>query len=198
MVKLFHLAVLYKHPSKAVCLCATSDLTSFGYFQRKSVEEFMNFTSQILVERSQPSTRTSVKEQAYMCHIYVRGDNLAGALISDHEYPHRVAHTLLNKVLEDFCSKIPSTAWSGEPNSVAFIGVEKYLLDYQDPRSADSLTRIQDELAETQIILHNTLESVLQRGEKLDDLVVKSEQLSFQSKTFYKTARKTNACCTIL
>lgn len=33
-----------------------------------------------------------------MCHVYVRGDQLAGALISDHEYPHRVAHTLLNKV----------------------------------------------------------------------------------------------------
>lgn len=34
---------------------------------------------------------------------------------------------------------------------------------------------------------HNTLQAVLERGEKLDDLVVKSEQLSVQSKTFYKT-----------
>lgn len=34
---------------------------------------------------------------------------------------------------------------------------------------------------------HNTIEAVLQRGEKLDDLVLKSEGLSTQSKTFYKT-----------
>lgn len=33
-----------------------------------------------------------------MCHVYVRADNLAGVLISDDEYPHRVAHTLLTKV----------------------------------------------------------------------------------------------------
>lgn len=42
---------------------------------------------------------------------------------------------------------------------------------------------------------HNTIEAVLQRGEKLDDLVSKSEGLSMQSKAFYKTARKTNSCC---
>lgn len=39
-----------------------------------------------------------------MCHIYVRADGLAGVLIADHEYPQRVAHTLLTKVLKTFCS----------------------------------------------------------------------------------------------
>ena len=45
---------------------------------------------------------------------------------------------------------------------------------------------------------HGTIESVLQRGEKLDDLVAKSEDLGLQSKTFYKTAKKTNACCSYM
>ena len=31
------------------------------------------------------------------------------------------------------------------------------------------------------------MEAILQRGEKLDDLVEKSEGLSMQSKAFYKT-----------
>ena len=34
---------------------------------------------------------------------------------------------------------------------------------------------------------HNTIETVLERGEKLDDLVEKSEGLTLQSKAFYKT-----------
>lgn len=34
---------------------------------------------------------------------------------------------------------------------------------------------------------HNTMESLLERGEKLDDLVQKSEHLGNQSKAFYKT-----------
>ena len=40
------------------------------------------------------------------------------------------------------------------------------------------------------------MDSLLQRGEKLDDLVQRSDQLSMQSKLFHKTAKQTNACCT--
>lgn len=42
---------------------------------------------------------------------------------------------------------------------------------------------------------HKTIESVLQRGEKLDTLVDRSNQLSMQSKAFYKTAKKV---CTLV
>ena len=37
------------------------------------------------------------------------------------------------------------------------------------------------------LVQHNTMESLLERGEKLDDLVSKSEVLGIQSKAFYKT-----------
>lgn len=70
-----------------------------------------------------------------------------------------------------------------------------YVNQYQDPKQADPLLRMQDDLDETKIILRNTIEQVLERGEKLDDLVSKSEDLSAQSKAFYKTAKKTNSCC---
>jgi len=40
------------------------------------------------------------------------------------------------------------------------------------------------------MIQHKTIESVLQRGEKLDNLVERSNALSTQSKMFYKTAKK--------
>ena len=73
--------------------------------------------------------------------------------------------------------------------------LEGYLKRYQNPVEADPMMKVQSELDETKIILHNTISAVLERGEKLDDLVAKSEGLSMQSKTFYKTAKKTNACC---
>ena len=40
----------------------------------------------------------------------------------------------------------------------------------QDPAAADKLTKIQRDLDETKIILHKTIESVLDRGEKLDQV----------------------------
>jgi len=42
------------------------------------------------------------------------------------------------------------------------------------------------------------MDSLLQRGEKLDDLVTKSDMLSAQSKMFYKTSKKTNSCCYLM
>jgi synaptobrevin family protein YKT6 len=45
-------------------------------------------------------------------------------------------------------------------------------------------------VTECMILQHKTIESVLQRGEKLDNLVERSNALSMQSKAFYKTAKK--------
>uniref|UniRef100_A0A8D8QX07 Synaptobrevin homolog YKT6 n=1 Tax=Cacopsylla melanoneura TaxID=428564 RepID=A0A8D8QX07_9HEMI len=198
MVKLFALNILYKAPTSAVALQSSYDLQSFNYFQRGSVQEFMTFVSKTMVERSQTASRQSVKEGEYMCHVFVRGDNVAGILISDHEYPHRVAHTLITNVLNEFSKAVPPSSWpSGTEATIAFPQLPQYLARYQNPREADAMTKIQEELDETQIILHNTIQAVLQRGEKLDDLVGKSEELSMSSKAFYKTARKTNSCCSL-
>ncbi|RYR30441.1 hypothetical protein Ahy_B01g055213 [Arachis hypogaea] len=68
----------------------------------------------------------------------------------------------------------------------------------KDPHEADKLLKIQKDLDETKIILHQTIESVLARGEKLDSLVEKSSDLSAASQMFYKQAKQTNQCCTVL
>ncbi|KAK9501119.1 hypothetical protein O3M35_002224 [Rhynocoris fuscipes] len=196
MVKLYALNVLYKGSNSAIWLKSAYDLQSVGFFQRSSVQEFMAFVSKTVVERTQTATRQSVSEGEYMCHVYVRCDNLAGVVISNQDYPHRVAHTLLTKVLEEFSTKVPPHVWpTATESSIDYPALAMYLAKYQNPREADAMTRIQDELDETKIILHNTIGAVLERGEKLDDLIMKSESLSVQSKAFYKTARKTNSCC---
>ena len=69
---------------------------------------------------------------------------------------------------------------------------------YQDPTQADSIMKVQQELDDTKVVLHKTIEGVLQRGEKLDSLVDKSEALSSSSRMFYKQAKKTNSCCVIM
>ncbi|XP_077992256.1 synaptobrevin homolog YKT6-like [Glandiceps talaboti] len=197
-MKLYSFTILYKG-SKVSTLKAHYDLSSFGYFQKSSAQEFMKFTSQIIIERTMTAQRTSVKQEDYMCHAYIRSDSLAGVLIGDHEYPQRVAFTVLNKVLDQFATEVPSHLWpNASQNDIKFEGLEATMQKYQNPREADAMTKVQAELDETKVIMHNTIEAVLQRGEKLDDLVDKSADLSMQSKAFYKTARKTNQCCVIL
>lgn len=149
-----------------------------------------------MTERTEIGERQSVKEGEYSCHVYCRSDSLTGVCVSDHQYPNRVAHTLLTKILDDFTTQVPRSQWPAGTEVAGYVGVlDSFLKKYQDPAQADPMMKVQNELDETKIILHNTIEAVLQRGEKLDDLVAKSEGLSMQSKTFYKTAKKTNACC---
>lgn len=90
--------------------------------------------------------------------------------------------------VDEFLSKHPRSTWAtGQPN-LPFPELKEYLEKYQDPQQADSILKIQKELDETKITLHKTIESVLQRGEKIDDLVAKSDGLSAQSKMFYRMA----------
>ena len=196
MTKLFSLLVLYKGEQSAHVLKGAYDLSSFSFFQRSSVQEFITFTSKVVTERTTIATRQSVKEGEYMCHVFVRNDSLAGVCLSDHEYPHRVAHSLISIILDDFTGQVPRAEWPVGNPVQGFAGpLDVYLKKYQTPEAVDPLTKVQADLDETKIILHDTISAVLERGEKLDDLVAKSEGLSAQSKAFYGCARKSNSCC---
>eukprot|EP00123_Amoebidium_parasiticum_P000690 comp11561_c0_seq1/m.6031 comp11561_c0_seq1/g.6031 ORF comp11561_c0_seq1/g.6031 comp11561_c0_seq1/m.6031 type:complete len:199 (-) comp11561_c0_seq1:99-695(-) len=198
-MKIFALAILRKADKDGVSLSSAFKLDDFGFFQRGSVKEFIQFFMKTVTGRSQPGTRNTVTEQEYACHCYVRLDGLAGCVVTDAEYPPRVAFSLINQLLDDFSAKYPKTVWvSAKEPDTPMPELEEQLAKFQNPAEADKLMKIQKDLDETKIILHKTIESVLERGEKLDSLVEKSEDLSRQSKTFYKTAKQTNSCCTFM
>jgi hypothetical protein len=98
----------------------------------------------------------------------------------------------LSKVVDEFVSKYPRTAYANatkDSPQLPFPELKDYIQKYQDPQQADSIMKIQKELDETKIVLHKTIESVLDRGEKIDNLVAKSDGLSAQSKMFYTQVR---------
>jgi synaptobrevin family protein YKT6 len=156
------------------------------------------FLTKTFSKRTQPGQRQSITHEGYVVHCYVRSDGLGGTVITDTEYPARVAFVLLGQLLEEF-STAQGDSWKTvtTPESVTFPPVEEYLAKYQDPAAADKVTKIQKDLDETTEILHKTIDSVLERGVKLDNLVERSDDLSKQSKMFYKQAKKTNSCCVI-
>ncbi|CAL1710720.1 unnamed protein product [Somion occarium] len=199
-MKVFSLAVVLSPPGQnSTILSSATDLSSFSFYQRGSVGEFMSFFVRTIAERTPQGQRQSVQENTYTAHVYNRGgaEQLAGVIVTDQEYPVRPAFSLLTKLLDDFIAKVPQSSYS-TPAVISFPEINTYLEKYQDPRQADAIMKVQQELDETKIVLHKTIESVLQRGEKINDLVDRSNNLSMQSKMFYKTAKKQNACCVII
>ncbi|GLD99783.1 hypothetical protein PINS_up008511 [Pythium insidiosum] len=181
-----------------VIVTASYEVSSFGYFQRSGVREMINFFSKTFIKRTPAGQRQSVQHEEYNCHVYVRRDRLSGIVVADQEYPPRVAFALLNKLMDEF-DKETRGAWkthAGTPQDWAPLNTA--LQEYQDPSKADKISAIQKELDETTAVLSKTIDNVLERGEKLDDLVAKSQDLSTQSKVFYKQAKKTNSCCIVM
>ncbi|XP_065648595.1 synaptobrevin homolog YKT6-like [Hydra vulgaris] len=194
MVKLYAIELFHKS-TKVTPLKSAQDLHSFSYFQRSTVREFMDFTGKIIVERTANGVRASVKEQDYLCHVYVSNEGISSVAIADKDYPQRVAFNMLNKIIKEFMNCVNPPYTQDNPSVINFNLCETYLQKYQNPTDADPMMKVQAELDETKIIMYNTIEQVLQRVEKLDDLVAKSEGLSTTFKVIYGNARKRNACC---
>jgi len=182
----------------AIPITMATDLSSFGFFQRPTVKEMLTFLTKTFSKRTEPGQRQSITHEGYVVHCYVRSDGLAGTVTTDLEYPARVAFVLLGQLLDEFTQE-KGDSWKAAtlPESVPFPPINEYLEKYQDPSAADKVTKIQKDLDETTQILHKTIDSVLERGTKLDSLVERSNDLSAQSKMFYKQAKKTNSCCVI-
>ncbi|KAF2210998.1 hypothetical protein CERZMDRAFT_44247 [Cercospora zeae-maydis SCOH1-5] len=197
-MKILYIGILRNESKPAVELAAERDLSSFSRFTRSSVGEFLTVFAKTVAERTSPGQRQDVEEQSYTFHSYARSEGVCGIIISDHEYPKLVAHQLLSKILDEFLSKFPRSAWESSNGEVPFVQLKEYIVKYQDPQQADSIMKIQKELDETKIVLHKTIESVLERGEKIDSLVAKSDGLSAQSKMFYTQAKKQNSCCVVM
>jgi synaptobrevin homolog YKT6 len=122
---------------------------------------------------------------------------LAGFVGCKKDYPPRVAFALIDKALEIFAAKTSKEIWMSCSRPIDSPWLKELFRIHKNPAEADSLTRVQQELDETKIVLHKTIESLLERGEKLDDLVSKSNELGILSKEFLKDSRKTNSCCVI-
>lgn len=123
---------------------------------------------------------------------------MSGAIVADEEYPQRAAFSLLNKILDEFLASVGNRVSQAKiDNCMPYPELENVLIRYQDPREADKIMKIQRDLDDTKAVLVNTIEAVLERGQKLDDLVDKSNDLSMSSKQFYKTAKKHNQCCVV-
>lgn len=81
-----------------------------------------------------------------------RSKKLLAVIITDQEYPIRPAFSLLSRLLDDFTAKVPQSSFNNSA-AISFPDITTYVQKYQDPRQADTIMRVQQELDETKIVL---------------------------------------------
>ena len=201
-MKVLHIAIMRfnRDTPEPVVLHQGADVSAFGFFEKSTVRQMLIFFSKTVVSRVKAGQRITVDQEQmkeYEVHAFLRPDGLGATATCDKEYPARAAFNMLAELMEGFAAAHP--AWASELRSEAcpFPALDAALVDAQDPAKFDKIIKIQNDLDDTTAVLHQTIDNLLERGEKLDNLVERSDDLSKQSKMFYKQARKTNSCCVV-
>ncbi len=198
MPQLFSIAVLkHRGPEESpILLSVEYELSSFGFFKRGPVQELVTFFTRQVVQRTKPTQKNVVDEGDFVCQTYVSMDNLACAVVTDKTYTTRVALSLCALVIQEF-KATHQNKWNSATADVQLDTplLKELIVKYQKPDEADNISRIQKELDEVKEILHHSMEDLLNRGEKLENIIERSEDLSASSKQFLWQAKKNNQCC---
>lgn len=201
-MRVLHISIMRftRDSTDPVVLCQAAELSEFGFFEKPTVRQMLQFFSRTVVARINAGQRITIEQEQmkeYQVHAFVRTDGLAATTTCDKEYPARAAFNMLGSLMEQFTAT--ASGWQTEMRHdfIEFLPLANALKAAQDPASYDKIIKIQNDLNDTTIVLHQTIDNLLERGEKLDSLVERSDDLSRQSKLFYKQARKTNSCCIV-
>jgi len=177
-------------------LCTEFDLSSFSFFKRPTVKELVTFFMRQVIQRTNPGEKNVVDEGDYVCHAFVTGDNLCCSVVTDKTYPTRVGLSLAALSLQEFKSA-HSDSWRSAraDTQLNTQGINSLLIKYQKPDEADNMSKIQKDLDDIKVILHKSMEDLLTRGERLESIIERSDDLSGASKEFLWQAKKNNSCC---
>ena len=139
---------LYSKTSTGECYCLGSamDLSFAGFFERGTVKEFINFHSRLVVSRTPKEERTEITLEKGVCYCYVTSDNIGISLITDEEYPKRVAFDLIYKIMNEFNDHVFSNKISIDDikadKDIKFKYIDGIIADWQNPKDSKVIVKI--------------------------------------------------------
>ena len=194
-----HIFSLYK--SEPIILSSAFSLAFVSIFQRGTLKDFLNFHSRLVIERVQKDTHAQVQLEKGICYAIANEDKIGVTLISDEEYPKRVAIDFLLKIHDNFKTFLAQQNVNlnsiEKDTDLKFDYIATEIEAWQDPSKKDNIMKLQNELNDVHDIMRQNLNELLKKQENLESLMAKSQDLSLASVNFYKQAKKTNSCCNI-
>lgn len=187
--------VLLNKSTKAV-LSKILYLNEFHFWERPKVAEIIDHTSRYVTAKSDCGTMKAFLYEGYLCHIYITSEGLSGVLLSDEKYPTRVASESLYNYVGQFLEK--GLDWKNISVDTNYNFAPEYLEKIQKPEEVDKLIKIRQELDETREVMISNLEELLNRGDKLNELERRTEDLLRDAEDFERGAKGLNRCCVIL
>lgn len=152
---------------------------------------FFEFTEQILSKLPPHDAKLTYSHGSYLLH-YVCENRIVYFCITDDQFERSRAFLFLNEIKRRFVTTYGEMAATAIPYAMngefaPILGNE--MKHYSESRDLDTISRVHGELDELKNIMVKNIDNVAMRGERLELLVNKTDNLANNSVSFRSTSR---------
>jgi len=141
---------------------------------------------------STPDSKKSYSYESYNFHYLVEG-GITYICMSDQDMGYRVPYAFLfdlnNRFKATFGVKIQSAGPLAMNDTFGRV-LQERMDFFSHDKSADKIAKVKGEIDDTKKVMISNIDKVLERGEKIEVLVDKTEDLEQQSQSFRKKGTK--------
>ncbi|CAL1530860.1 unnamed protein product [Lymnaea stagnalis] len=151
---------------------------------------FTEVTEQILMKIPQENSKLTYSHGSYLFH-YITEDRIVYLCITDDDFERSKAFLFLNEIKRRFHSQYGVRAQTALPyamNSDFSRTMASQMRSVSEERP-DQVAKVQNQVDELKSIMVKNIDQLAERGERLELLVDKTEDLNASSVTFKKTSR---------
>ncbi|XP_041359054.1 vesicle-associated membrane protein 7-like [Gigantopelta aegis] len=151
---------------------------------------FSEVTEQILAKIGPDNTKLTYSHGSYLFH-YICEDNIIYLCITDDEFERSRAFLFLNEIKRRFHSQYGVRAQTALPFAMnsEFSRVIASQMRYFTEEKPDQLSKVEDQVDELKGIMVKNIDQIADRGERLELLVDKTDELQSNAVSFKKTSR---------
>eukprot|EP00877_Chromochloris_zofingiensis_P005730 jgi/Chrzof1/15158/Cz09g29140.t1 len=146
----------------------------------------------ILEKLPQEDTRVSYAQERHMFHVLIQ-DGITFVCMAEESIGRRIPFAFLDDVKGRFFSSYADVcreAVAYEFNTEFSRVLSQRMTFFSNDPSADTINRVKGEILQVKDIMIENIEKVLDRGEKLDLLVDKTEHLQGEAFAFRREAKR--------
>ena len=170
--------LLYRQTIKKIIEALTIEVIKDTY---QSIENNGNIGNVIAINETIKDIK--VKITLYQPFANINPNTYTHVILSESECSERLLYNLVKNIHNDSINMNDQTL------------IEKF---NKNPEEFDKILKIQKEIDETKLIMYDSIEKILQRGEKIENLLDRTANLSVESKFFLKNSQKMNKCCILI
>lgn len=208
MIKILSVLVFFKNPNSIdeheTSAIQIFRLNDFFFFTRSSIKELIIFcckeiSKRILNEKfyriefddDHKEMLLKYNLQNIICNVLMSDDKIY-CIVTNNKYESLPIYELILQIKEKIKER-PKTIRESDNNILMNMttNTEEHLIE-------DRLSLIKKDLDDTREELMISIDKLLNRGEKLEDLIDRTNDLSMSTKLFHKKSNDLNKCCPIL